>query len=166
MDRKFDFTRLFQEVRKDLHAFVARRVGAQEAEDIVQETWLNLHQHGHPETWREPRAFMFAAAGNLSLDLLRRESRWSKLLEAGHEQDDLTSQQPGPEASAGGKRDLALIAAALEELPQACREAFLLNRLDGCTHAEIAERLGISTKTVQRHIERALAHCLSRLPRE
>jgi len=50
----------------------------------------------------------------------------------------------------------------LNELPPACRDAFLLNRLYDCTHAEIADRLGISTKTVQRHIERALLHCLRR----
>ena len=166
MDRRFDFTRLFQEARKDLHAFIARRVGVHEAEDILQETWLNLYQHGCPEAWREPRAVMFAAAGNLSLDLLRRETRWAKLLEAGHEPEHSVCQRPGPETIASGKLDLAVIAAALEELPQTCREAFLLNRTCGCTHAEIAGRLGISTKTVQRHIERALAHCLNRLPQE
>jgi RNA polymerase sigma-70 factor (ECF subfamily) len=52
------------------------------------------------------------------------------------------------------------VAAALQELPAQCREAFLLNRLEGLTHSEIAERLGVSTKTVQRHIERALRRCV------
>lgn len=52
------------------------------------------------------------------------------------------------------------LAAALEELPAACREAFLLNRLDGLTHVEIARRFGVCAKSVQRYIERALRHCL------
>jgi RNA polymerase sigma-70 factor (ECF subfamily) len=45
------------------------------------------------------------------------------------------------------------------ELPQACRDAFLLNRIEALTHVAIATRLGISTKSVQRYIERALRHC-------
>ena len=52
------------------------------------------------------------------------------------------------------------LAVALEQLSPQCREAFLLNRLEELTHVQIAARLGVSTKTVQRHIERALRLCV------
>lgn len=67
--------------------------------------------------------------------------------------DDLETQ-----ADARGR--LERLAAALAQLPPQCKQAFLLNRLEGLTHAEIAGRLGISTETVQRHIERALQLCV------
>jgi RNA polymerase sigma-70 factor (ECF subfamily) len=55
------------------------------------------------------------------------------------------------------------ISAELDELPELCRHALLLNKLDGLTHAEIASRLGLSKKTVQRYILKALEHCADRL---
>jgi RNA polymerase sigma-70 factor (ECF subfamily) len=55
---------------------------------------------------------------------------------------------------------LERLSVALEQLPEQCRRAFLLNRLDGLTHTQIATQLGVSTKTVQRHIERALRVCV------
>ena len=161
-DEPIDLLRLFQSARRDLHAFVSRLVGSDEVDDILQETWLNLHQRGTPATWRNPRAFLFATARNLALDSLRRKRRWERVVPPGEEPPDPVCPGPGPDAQAIGKQLVARIAAALNELPPACRDAFLLNRLYDCTHAEIADRLGISTKTVQRHIERALLHCLRR----
>ena len=49
--------------------------------------------------------------------------------------------------------------AALAALPEACRHAFLLNRFDGLSQREIALRMGISEKTVERHVLRALGAC-------
>ena len=160
---EFDLTEIFQKTRKELHAFVSRLVGAQEAEDILQNAWLKLYQRGSPETWREPRAFLFATVRNLSLDLLRHKRRWERVVDSKQEPEEPICSQPGPESVVSGKLRLARIAEALEELPPICRDAFLLNRLHEYTHAEIADRLGISTRTVQRHIERALSHCLGRL---
>jgi RNA polymerase sigma factor (sigma-70 family) len=63
------------------------------------------------------------------------------------------------ELPADATDNLERLQAALGELPRACRDAFLLNRIEALTHVEIATRLGISTKSVQRCIERALRHC-------
>ncbi|HET6465199.1 MAG TPA: sigma-70 family RNA polymerase sigma factor [Nitrospiria bacterium] len=162
-EQSFNWMEVFQRTRKDLHAFVSRLVGGCEAEDILQDTWLNVFQRGNPEAWRNPRAFLFATAKNLSLDLLRRRRRWERLVVHDGAPEKVFCSRPGPDAVANSKQLASMIAEALEELPPACRESFFLNRLCNLTHSEIAERLGISTKTVQRHIERALLHCLGRM---
>lgn len=153
---------LFAEAQSDLAAFVSRRVGAQDAADVLQETWLKLHEHGDTGSWREPRAVLFATAGNLAVDHWRQQQRQACHFDGG-ELPEVASPFPGPDTVVDDRRQAARLVAVLDELSGECRQAFLLNRLDGMTHREIADRLGICTKTVQRHIERALGHCLVRL---
>jgi RNA polymerase sigma factor (sigma-70 family) len=153
---------LFAEAQDDLAAFVSRRVGAQDAADVLQDTWLKLREHGDSASWREPRAVLFTTAGNLAVDHWRHRQRQAQHFDGG-EMPDIACPFPGPESVVEHRRQAERVAAVLDELPVECRRAFLLNRLDGLTHREIADRLGICTKTVQRHIERALGHCLLRL---
>jgi RNA polymerase sigma factor (sigma-70 family) len=157
MDR---LTRCFLEIRAELVRFLTRRNGRASAEDVVQETWLKLHERGNTESWQEPRAVLFTTAANLGTDVQRREAHSDRLFARDGEFTEPASATAGPESLAQTEGELNVVAAALESLPAQCREAFLLNRLEGLTHSEIAERLGISTKTVQRHIERALRRCV------
>jgi RNA polymerase sigma factor (sigma-70 family) len=160
MDR---LTRYFLEIRDELLRFVMRRTGRAEAEDIVQEVWLNLRERGDPESWREPRAVLFRTAANLGTDTYRRNVHTQKLFAEGSEAAETPSPLPDPAAQAEAASQLERLLVALEQLPADCREALLLNRLDGLTHQEIANRLGVSTKTVQRHVERALRACVQML---
>ena len=73
---------------------------------------------------------------------------------------------PGLEQATGTAQEALLLVAALGELPERCREALLLSRVEGATHLAIARRLGVSPKTVERDIARALRHCVERLSRE
>jgi len=157
MDR---LTRCFLEIRAELVRFLTRRNGKAAAEDVVQETWLKLHERGDTESWHEPRAVLFTTAANLGTDVQRREARSDRLFARDGELPEAVSPGADPESQAQTESELNTVAAALQELPAQCREAFLLNRLEGLTHSEIAQRLGVSTKTVQRHIERALRRCV------
>ncbi|MNH32298.1 putative RNA polymerase sigma factor FecI [compost metagenome] len=71
-----------------------------------------------------------------------------------------------PEAVVPSEEDLALLREALEAvdalldgLPEKVRHAFLLNRLEGLTHQQIAEQLGVSLATIERWIKRAVTQC-------
>lgn len=157
MDR---LTRCFLEIRAELVRFLTRRNGRASAEDVVQETWLKLHERGNTDSWHEPRAVLFKTAANLGTDVQRRDAHSDRLFARDGEFTEPASAVASPESQVQTECELNVVAAALEELPAQCREAFLLNRLEGLTHGEIAQRLGISTKTVQRHIERALRRCV------
>lgn len=58
---------------------------------------------------------------------------------------------------------LRLLAHAIAELPPRRREVFLLHKIDGLSHSQVAERLGISRSKVEKHVMKALAHCRDRL---
>jgi RNA polymerase sigma factor (sigma-70 family) len=65
---------------------------------------------------------------------------------------------PSPEAAAVSALELQHLEIALSGLPQICRQAFWLNRREGLSHSEIAQRLGVSVRTVDRQLARAAAH--------
>jgi DNA-directed RNA polymerase specialized sigma24 family protein len=66
-------------------------------------------------------------------------------------------------ASVDPSMELARLQASLSKLPPFCREAFLLNRVEGLTHAEIAGRFGVSVRTINRFMVRAWNHIRSHI---
>jgi RNA polymerase sigma-70 factor (ECF subfamily) len=150
-----EVTSRFLAVRSELLRLMKRRAGQAAAEDLVQEVWLRLRERSDPSFWREPRAVIFRTAVNLAVDLHRRRTAADKALSL-HDPPDAP---PQPEAQADAELRVQRLAAALNALPAQCREAFLLNRLEQLSHQEIAKRFGVSTKTIQRHIQRALLAC-------
>jgi RNA polymerase sigma factor (sigma-70 family) len=156
---------LFACYGKQLHSYLTRRINPHDVEDITQKTYLQLLQHPNLEEISNPQAYLFRTASNLAVDALRRDGTRSKYTDKEVDTDNISSPQPGVETLIDGRLEFASFIAALEELPELCRYAFVLNRLDGLGHAEIADRLGISKKTVQRYILKALEHCQQRLER-
>ena len=157
MDR---LTRSFLEAREDLLRFLKRRGRRAVAEDIVQSVWLKLRERGDAETWQEPRAVLFTTAANLGIDGYRRETAAQKAISQEVAREAITGESLDPEAQADAAGRLERLSVALGQLQPQCRDAFLMHRWEDLTYSQIAGRLGISKRTVQRHIERALQVCV------
>ena len=149
---------LYQAHAGELHGFARRRVGRQEAEDVVQDTYLHLLQRGTAATLEQPRPYLFRIAANLAVDLARKTKVRLRYAGEGFGLACDAEAPDSPEAAAGGAMELRRLQASLAELPPLCRDAFLLNRIEDLTHAEIAARLGVSVRTIDRCMVKAWEH--------
>lgn len=112
-----------------------------------------------------PKAFFFAIARNIALDLVRHQhlARTDSLAEmdCSFVSDD---SEAIPEAVARNQ-ELALLTEAIQSLPERCREVFTLRKLYGLSQKEIAQRLGISEHTVSAQLTIGLHKCTEFLVR-
>ncbi|TRW95612.1 RNA polymerase sigma factor [Candidatus Methylobacter oryzae] len=151
---------LFHYHSKELLAFAGCRVGDFAAEDLVQETYLRLLQHPEPSSINNPRAYLYKIIANLGFDHHRKENVRSKYAETDEvELDELVSPLPGPEALMEGEILFRNCLTALKTLPEVYLHIFLLSRVNGLTHNEIATNLQLSRQTVERYCSKALSQC-------
>jgi RNA polymerase sigma factor (sigma-70 family) len=131
-----------------------RRVGGQEAEDVVQDAYLHLLQRSRAESIDNPRAYLFRITANAAIDQLRR----SKVRISHQSSEHIDPVDLGDARAYGAERLCAWrLRAAIAEMPAVHREVFLLNRFEGLTAAEIASRLHLSVRTIDRYLSKALA---------
>jgi RNA polymerase sigma-70 factor, ECF subfamily len=124
------------------------------AEEVVQDVMLELWRRREAITFETSlRAYLFQATRNRALNYLRRqrvEARGEATIAAG---------MPTPEATDSEARESELnvaIQTAIASLPDRCREVFELSRIKGLKYSEIATELGISVKTVEAQMGKAL----------
>lgn len=132
------------------------------AQELLQETWLRVAQ-GSSATVSNPRGYLFQIASNLAIDYFRTEKR--RLLRT-EEIDALLvipDDGPGPETVAVDRSELSVITHALDEMPERRRSILLMSRVEGLTYRTIADHFGVSTRTVEFEIVRALDFCRERL---
>jgi RNA polymerase sigma-70 factor (ECF subfamily) len=159
--------KLFRRHNKELLVFATQRAG-NAGEDLVQEAYLRLLQHPDPASIENVRAFLFRTTSNLTIDLHRRQMLEARIFPELISDGDLNSEATKvevptsePERQISQQQELDLLRAMLDELPEVTRYAFILNRIEGLSHAEIAKRLGISVRSSERHLAIALRHLLT-----
>lgn len=131
------------------------------AEDVAQEVLLELWRRRAEIAISESlRAYLLRATRNRSLNQLR-HANVAKRAEP-HIVGEESVNATGPSLLVAGELRAALTA-AVAELPPGCREVFELSRGQGLRYAEIADTLGISVKTVESQMGKALRHLRSRL---
>ena len=146
---------LFLESQQALRRYVRRLVASGEtADEVVQEAFLRTYENA--DRVRTPRAFLFSTARNLASDS-RRQQRLRKTDSMGEiDASGVVSGEGSPEAQTLADEESRLLRDAIERLPPQCRAVFALRVFHDCSYKEIAERLGLSPKTVENHIARAL----------
>jgi RNA polymerase sigma-70 factor (ECF subfamily) len=150
--------RLYAENRARLHRFLLRRVGdAGEAEDVTHEAFLRLlgAYGGRPP--ESPMAMLYRIAVNIVRDGIRRD-RFRHAQVAGlTEPVCAVPPESDPETHAAARQRLERLRRAIDRLPPRCREVFLLHKIGGRSHSEVAEMLGISRNMVEKHVIRAFS---------
>ena len=154
------------DVHADLLRYLVTRMPGQDADDVAQECYLRIHRCEHLMTLQNPKAFLFRIATNLLTDRARQRTRYTRCQQLmsqqlgmgaiGEDVEDVPSPQPALEDSIVAAEDLGRVAAAIEILPPKCRQAFLMQRLDGLSHEQIARVLRVSKSMVEKYIARSL----------
>ena len=158
-----DLKGLFLAHRRELFIFLKTRLGNHEdAADLTQEVFLRYAEQGG-EVIIQPRSYLYRTAHNLAIDHRRRTTRRRTDPTPQADLDSIVEDGPLAEDMVDARQRLALLQAAIAELPDRTQRIFMLHRIEELTYAQIAARLAISESSVQKHLASALRHVMQRL---
>lgn len=126
-----------------------------DADDLVQEAFLRLQVYCRHRVVDKREAFLVRTALNLTVDQARQAGRM-RLDPRDLESLQLADPQPTPDMAYAGHRRMQHWKRGMARLSPRRREVFLLNRVEGYTFTQIAQRLQISLSMVEKHAARAL----------
>lgn len=151
----------FAEIRPALLRFVARIVGPDSIEDVVQETYIRSYEASRQQTIRHPRSFMYRAAKNIALNHISKADNKLTTNVADFAESDVYTETEiiESELEVESRERFFVFCQAVEKIPLQCRRVFILKRVYGLSQREIAERLGISESTVEKQVAKGLLMC-------
>lgn len=139
-----------------IRSWLARRTHDLDIDDIVQEMYARLASLADAENIQNPRQYAAQTAISIALNLARRARVVPMIPIGDFEELGLASLEPSPERAVNSQEELRELENTLQELPPLCRKAFLLRRVDGLSQKEVADKLGISVKTVEKYMARSV----------
>ncbi|WP_237487875.1 RNA polymerase sigma-70 factor [Hufsiella arboris] len=150
------FEKLFRENFKSLHAYAFSFVKDNEsAEEIVQNVFFRIWEKNEELALDSSlKAYLFRSVHNESLNQLKRQ-KIRKSIHISYESENLSASGVASEKVTVSELQHSLQQALLA-LPQQCRTIFQLSRFDQLKYRQIAEELGISVKTVENQMGKAL----------
>lgn len=134
--------------------------------DLRQEVYLRAYEAAGRERPDPVRPFLFTIARNLMIDRARKAQVVSIETMADLEDLDVASDTPGPDRTILARDELRRLQSALDHLPQRCREAIVLARIEGLNGREIAARMGITESTVSHYLKRGVKGLVDALNRD
>ncbi len=125
-------------------------------EDLRQDVYTLVLRAAKEAIPEKTKPFVMTTARNLLIDRLRREQIIPIDAAADLDTFDVATDAPSPERNAVARDTLRKLQVALDHLPPRCREVVVLRRIEGLSRHEIADRLGITERTVADHITRGM----------
>ncbi len=122
------------------------------AEDVAQDTFIKLWENKHKIERKTVKSYLYTIAGNLAINQLKRQQLQYKFVN----QVQFRQEDKSPEYLAEMKEFEEELQRVIAAIPEGSREVFLMNRLEDLKYREIAERLGISVKAVEKRMSKAL----------
>jgi RNA polymerase sigma factor (sigma-70 family) len=156
----------------DFKARLTRQFGSEElANETLHQTWLHLQRQseigsapslGESDPIRNPPAFLVRVAANIAKDRQRAERRHARHAEIDAALE-IADPAAGPFELVRARSDLKIVERAIGELPERTRTILIASRLEGLSHQTIADRLGISRRTVFYELSKAVTYLEAQL---
>ncbi len=148
------FTSIFTMYAESLRNFMYYKTGnLQQSEDLMQDAFGKLWEQCAKVTQDKSKAFLFTVANHIFLNQVKHNKVVLKFENKAHtERSNLTPQFQLEEAEFKLRLETAI-----QNLPEGQREVFLMSRIDDLKYREIAERLNLSVKAVEKRMHKALA---------
>lgn len=144
---------------EELKDRLARRLGSPElASDALHETWLRLQARPDLAPVENPNAYVYRAALNTAANLRKSDNRRLTPMDV-EALLAVADDAPGPAVIAENRAEMAVVLAALEELTPRQRIIFHESFLGDASHHDLAARFGVTVRTIQVDLRRAVEHC-------
>lgn len=146
------FETLFRKFFPALMAFSLKFLPDEDdAREVVHSVFINLWERRDTlDTSGSLKSYLFTSVHNRCLNTIRDRKKFSDA-EVPESVSDIDVQAQLESMELEEK-----IGQAISSLPEKCREIFEMNRFQGLKYAEIAEKLGLSVKTVENQMSKAL----------
>lgn len=124
--------------------------------DLRQDTYVRVYEAAAKSRPHAPKSFLFTTARHLMTDRLRRQRVVA--IDAVGDLDALNVmiEEVSPEVLTSAHQELRRLAEAIDGLPPKCREAVWMRRVDDLPQKVVAARLGVTQKTVEKHISKGM----------
>jgi len=148
-------------LHRSLSAFFRRRIREPaEVDDLVQEVFARIVARDSAKPVEDLAGYVFQVASSVLVDRARRRRSRRAAAHVAFEPDRHGELDFDPDRVLTAREDLSTVMRALLSLPEQTRTIFVLHRLEGRKQRDIAAQLGISVKTVEKHVLRAGRHLL------
>jgi RNA polymerase sigma-70 factor (ECF subfamily) len=143
-----------------LERFLARFFSdRQDIEDVAQEAYLRAYVAEQQKEIEQPKAYLFRIAKNIALTELTKKSKkiTDYLEECGA--SVVIECVAAADSEVEAQESLGLYCEAVAALPEKCRQVFLLRKVHGLAHKEIAQRMSLSVSSVEKYLLRGILEC-------
>lgn len=162
MSLKNDVSNTFLTIRGLMIHAVSRIVPPKDVEDIVQEAYVKVCLAEKKETINYPKSYLFKTAQNLALDYVKSSGFRTTDTVDSMEIEALLSNDLDSDTTYGkvaAQEEFGQFCEVVRMLPSQCRRAFVFKKVYGYSQKEIAGLMGISEKTVEKHIAYGIKRC-------
>lgn len=140
-----------------------RRLGDLDVDDVVQEAYSRLIATEDLDAIRAPKAYFFQTARSVIASHVRRAKIVQIQTVADLDLMELVSEEPSAEDQLHHRDELQRLAEAIAQLPEPTQSVFRLRRIERLSQGQIAQRLGLTERMIERHMSRALVFMFDRL---
>ncbi len=150
----------FEKHQSALKRFISRFLtNSQDIEDVAQEAFLRAYSAERDTDIQQPKSFLFRIAKNVAVSELRSKSRQITDYIEDRASSDVLVGEWTLEDEVSAQQKLGIHCEAVAALAPQCRRVYLMRKVYGMPHKEIAERLDIAVSTAEKHLMKGVELC-------